>query len=165
MQLHVCHILFPFFALYTTIFSYSCFFPALLSLNFFYSLFIFPIRYARRYSSNTPEITDFPGEFRLVGEISKLILISVLRPDRFFNFLKKIISEKIDEKFLEAKSNLNIETILKINTASLPLIFFTNSGIISDIITEIEMLGKKVNKTLENGKFGYIRCNFKMIDL
>ena len=122
---------------------------------------IFSIRFASRYSSNTPEIMDFPGEFRLVGEISKLILISILRPDRFFKFLKKIISEKIDEKFLDAKNNLNIETILKINTASLPLIFFTNSGIISDILTEIEMLGKKLNKTLENGKFGNIRCSLR----
>ena len=107
---------------------------------------------------------DFPGEFRSVGEISKLILISVLRPDRFYGFLTKLISEKIDENFLCSKNNLNIETILKINTASLPLIFFTNSGIVNDILTEIEILGKKLDMTLENGKFISIRCNLKIID-
>ena len=137
----------------------------LLYLQFKSSLLIINIfHFFHRYFSATPEILDFPGEFRSVGEISKLILISVLRPDRFYGFLTKLISEKIDENFLCSKNNLNIETILKINTASLPLIFFTNSGIVNDILTEIEILGKKLDMTLENGKFISIRCNLKIID-
>ena len=113
-------------------------------------MIIFIIISPRRHSSSTPEKSNFPGEFRGIENIPKLILIRVLRPDRLPYALANCLHDKLGESY-PTIGVFNLDVTYEYSTASTPILFILSPG--EDPTSIVEESGKRKNNTLESGRY------------
>lgn len=101
-----------------------------------------------------PEYSDFPGDYRTLQEIPKLILMRVLRPDRLPYTLSEYVKKNLDVNFIKEKE-IDLDVIYTYTTCYSPVLFILYDS--NDCVESVDIFAKKKNMTPENGKFVSLR--------
>ena len=103
------------------------------------------------FYTDAPETHDMPGRKR--SQISQLLLLRILRPDRFLPALSAFIAEHLGPTYVH-QPPFDLETIYQEGSASTPIFFLLFPGV--DPTVAIEQLGQKLQMTSEKGNFKHI---------
>ncbi|OQR84958.1 dynein heavy chain [Achlya hypogyna] len=103
------------------------------------------------FYTDAPETHDMPGKKRT--KLAQLLLVRILRPDRFLTALTAFISEHLGQYFVQ-QPPFDLEAIYQEGSASTPILFMLFPGV--DPTVAIEQLGRKLQMTTERGNFRHI---------
>ncbi|CAM9207540.1 unnamed protein product [Chrysoparadoxa australica] len=102
------------------------------------------------YAEKAPEDKPMPGEFSHLAELQRLIILRVLRPDRFTAAMRQFVSSQLGTSFV-SQPPFNMGEIYEESSCSTPVMFLLFPGV--DPTTWVEAMGKQVGITAENGLF------------
>ncbi|XP_055373642.1 dynein beta chain, ciliary isoform X2 [Condylostylus longicornis] len=106
-------------------------------------------RWKKFIISEMPEREIFPGEWKLRTPLQKLCIIRAVRPDRMIYAMRLFIEQTMGKCYTEEKV-IPFNEIFKEITSSVPVFFILSPGI--DPIRDVEILGKQLGYTIDNGK-------------
>ena len=94
------------------------------------------------YECEHPESERMPGEWR-GGELAKLLVVRVMRPDRFLAACRLFVSRTLGAPFV-SQSAITMADLLSDCSASLPMLYILYPG--GDPAKELEALSKRMSK-------------------
>ncbi|KDO33800.1 hypothetical protein SPRG_01679 [Saprolegnia parasitica CBS 223.65] len=103
------------------------------------------------FYTDAPETHEMPGRKR--SPMSQLLLLRILRPDRFLPALSTFIASHLGPTYVH-QPPFDLETIYQEGSASTPIFFLLFPGV--DPTVAIEQLGQKLQMTSEKGNFKHI---------
>ncbi|NWW98330.1 DYH17 protein, partial [Caloenas nicobarica] len=106
-------------------------------------------RWKKFVESELPEKEVFPKEWKSKTALQKLCMLRCMRPDRMTYAIRNFVEEKMGSKYVEGRS-VELFKAYKESSPSTPLFFILSPGV--DPLKDLEVLGKKLNFTIENGK-------------
>ncbi|XP_064890245.1 dynein axonemal heavy chain 17 isoform X3 [Columba livia] len=106
-------------------------------------------RWKKFVESEVPEKEVFPKEWKSKTALQKLCMLRCMRPDRMTYAIRDFVEEKMGSKYVEGRS-VELFKAYKESSPSTPLFFILSPGV--DPLKDLEVLGKKLNFTIENGK-------------
>jgi dynein heavy chain len=92
------------------------------------------------YNSQDPYTETWPGKWKDATNFQRVLLIRVIRPDKFTHSIQKIISDEIGRQYIEPPP-FNLEQTYKDSDCNTPLIFILSPG--ADPRLEITNLADK----------------------
>jgi len=102
------------------------------------------------YNQANPESELMPGDFKELDDVSRILLMRVLRPDRLPVALAEYIKKCLGEEFVN-QAPFNMGQTYTYTAAQTPILFVLYPGV--DPTSWVEDFGKQKNFTAENGKF------------
>ncbi|NWQ91943.1 DYH17 protein, partial [Burhinus bistriatus] len=106
-------------------------------------------RWKKFVESEVPEKEVFPKEWKNKSSLQKLCMLRCMRPDRMTYAIRNFVEEKMGSKFVEGRS-IELSKVYKESSPSTPLFFILSPGV--DPLKEVEVLGRKLNFTIDNGR-------------
>ncbi|XP_071672368.1 dynein axonemal heavy chain 17 isoform X2 [Patagioenas fasciata] len=106
-------------------------------------------RWKKFVESEVPEKEVFPKEWKSKTALQKLCMLRCMRPDRMTYAIRDFVEEKMGSKYVEGRS-VELFKAYEESSPSTPLFFILSPGV--DPLKDLEVLGKKLNFTIENGK-------------
>lgn len=79
------------------------------------------------YNSVDPYVEKWPGKWAEASRFSRLIIIRVIRPDKFTHSVQKLISEEIGKEYIEPPP-FDLEQTYADSDCETPLIFILSPG-------------------------------------
>ncbi|NXP09467.1 DYH17 protein, partial [Thinocorus orbignyianus] len=106
-------------------------------------------RWKKFVESEVPEKEVFPKEWKNKTSLQKLCMLRCMRPDRMTYAIRNFVEEKMGSKFVEGRST-ELAKVYKESSPSSPMFFILSPGV--DPLKDVEVLGKKLNFTIDNGR-------------
>uniref|UniRef100_A0A8C3J4X5 Dynein axonemal heavy chain 17 n=1 Tax=Calidris pygmaea TaxID=425635 RepID=A0A8C3J4X5_9CHAR len=106
-------------------------------------------RWKKFVESEVPEKEVFPQEWKNKTSLQKLCMLRCMRPDRMTYAIRNFVEEKMGSKFVEGRS-IELAKVYKESSPSSPMFFILSPGV--DPLKDVEVLGKKLNFTIDNGR-------------
>lgn len=105
------------------------------------------------YNNPNPEMKAMPGDYKGLGEVQRLLLLRVLRPDRLPQALTDYVKASLGDDFV-TQPPFNMASTFRYTTASTPILFVLYPGV--DPTSWVEEFGKSKNITAANSRFANI---------
>jgi dynein heavy chain len=105
------------------------------------------------YNQPNPEVVQMPGEWKELSQFQRILLLRILRPDRFPTAMSHFICEHLGPEFV-TQPTFDLEKTYKYATAATPILFVLYPGV--DPTTWVEDLGRKYGMTSESRLFANI---------
>ncbi|OXB61088.1 hypothetical protein ASZ78_013651 [Callipepla squamata] len=106
-------------------------------------------RWKKFVESEAPEKEVFPQEWKNKTALQKLCMLRCMRPDRMTYAVRNFVEEKMGSKFVEGRS-VEFSKSYEESSPSTPVFFILSPGV--DPLKDVEVLGKKLNFTIDNGR-------------
>ncbi|NXU59271.1 DYH17 protein, partial [Turnix velox] len=106
-------------------------------------------RWKKFVESEVPEKEVFPKEWKNKTSLQKLCMLRCMRPDRMTYAIRNFVEEKMGSKYVEGRS-IEFSKVYKESSPSTPMFFILSPGV--DPLKDVEVLGKKLDFTIDNGK-------------
>lgn len=83
--------------------------------------------WAAVYNSPDPFEAKFPGKWNNLPPFQRLIIVRLLRPDKFIQSVQKLITKEMGSQYIDPPP-FNLEQAFNDSTALVPLIFILSPG-------------------------------------
>uniref|UniRef100_A0A670JQ67 Dynein axonemal heavy chain 11 n=1 Tax=Podarcis muralis TaxID=64176 RepID=A0A670JQ67_PODMU len=107
-------------------------------------------RWKKWVDSECPEKEKFPQEWKSKTSFQKLIMLRALRPDRMTYALRNFVEEKLGSKYVDG-TRIDLAKSYEESSPATPIFFILSPGV--DPLKDVEALGKKLDFTIDSGKF------------
>ncbi|XP_061442923.1 dynein axonemal heavy chain 11 isoform X1 [Rhineura floridana] len=107
-------------------------------------------RWKKWVDSECPEKQKLPQEWKSKTSFQKLIILRALRPDRMTYALRSFVEEKLGSKYVDG-TRIDLAKSYEESSPTTPIFFILSPGI--DPLKDVETLGKKLDFTIDSGKF------------
>jgi len=107
-------------------------------------------QWKKYYENEVPENEKLPQEWKNKNAIQKLCILRALRPDRMTYAVRNFIVQKMGAKYVDSTRQPLSQTYTEMNPST-PIFFILSPGV--DPVKEVELLGRQLNFTEDNGNF------------
>ncbi|KAK4826757.1 hypothetical protein QYF61_011125 [Mycteria americana] len=107
-------------------------------------------RWKKWVDSERPEKEKLPQEWTNKSSLQKLIILTVLCPDRMTYAFRNFVEEKLGSRYVES-TRMDLAKSYEESSPATPVFFILSPGV--DPLEDIETLGKKLGFTIDSGRF------------